>query len=155
MNIKLDSAHCAAEPHRIIISPQRKIGWEIIISQAKQEVIKQYRLFGLKLPLQYRVPFSNIAAIRAIRTDIPVYEGTSLKEKINHSIQLWHFSDQESFVGQKRKGFRHDIIIITNQGTTISLTSGTTTWSDLEAGNAMSPGIANLYKLLRQMIGNH
>jgi len=105
--------------------------------------------------LQHRVPFSNIATIRAIRTDIPVYEGTSLKEKANHSMQLWHFSDQESFVGQERKGFRHDIIIITNQGTTISLASGTTTWSDLEAGNAMSPGIANLYKLLRQIIGNH
>ncbi|MFC2027428.1 hypothetical protein ACFLU3_01940 [Chloroflexota bacterium] len=155
MNIELNSAHCFVEPHRIIISPQYKTGWEIVVSQVKQEVLKQYRLFGLILPWQHRIPFSNIATIRAIRTDISVYEGTSLKEKINHSMQLWQFSEQESFVGQERKGFRHSLIIITKHGKTCSIVSGTTTWDDLESGNAMSPGIAHLHELLRQMIDNH
>lgn len=155
MGLKLDGAHCTVEPHQIVITPRSKTGWEIIISQPVQEIDKQYRVFGLKTPIRNRIPFSNIAVIRAIRTDISIYKGTSLKQKAIQSMGMWHLADQESFVGKERKGFRHDIVVITNQNETIDIASGTTSWDDLEAGNTMSPAIADLHDLLRKMIGKH
>ena len=155
MNFKLDNAYYATEPNQIIISPQYKTGWEIIISQSNQVIIKQYKLFGLRVLIKHRIPFSDVATIRAIRSDVSVYKGTSLKEKADHSMRLWHISDQESFVGEEQKGFRHEIAIITNQGTTINIASGTTSWDDLEAGITMSPKLANLLELVQKMVGKH
>lgn len=152
--IKLDGASCTVKPHKLTISPQGRFGWEITVSQVEQEVLWQYQLFGLELPLKRHLLFSDIVSIRAIRTDVPVYQGTSFAEKFKYSLSTWQIVDQELLVGRKRKGFRHDVVFRTTKGITINVVSGTTTWDDLEAGRIMSPGIADVQDLLRKMILN-
>ena len=151
MAIELDGAICTILPQEIVIHPNRKTGREITITQVDQEVTRQYYLLGLKLPFRLRVAFSDIASIALNRTDVAVYRGTSLEEKVRWSLISWNVSEPQFFVGEERPGFRHNIVLTTNQGKSITIASGTITWEGLEKGATISPGIEELERRLRQM----
>lgn len=152
MAIELDGAICTILPQEIVIHPNRKTGWKTTISQVDQEVVRQYYLLGLKLPFRLKVAFPDITSIELIRTDVAVYRGTSLEEKVRWSLISWNVSEPQLFVGEERSGFRHDIVLTTNQGKSITIASGTATWENLEQGATISPGIEELERRLRQMV---
>ena len=153
MAIELDGSICIILPEEIVIKPNRKTGWETTICQIRQDITRQYYVFGLKLPFRLRIAFSDVTGITIKRSDVPVYRGTTLEEKFRWSLILWNVSERELFVGEERRGFRHDILFATNQGKSIKIVSGTTTWDDLEQGAMKSPGIEKLESHLTQMAG--
>jgi len=153
MEIELDGAICKILPQEIVIHPNRKTGRKITIRQVDQQVTRQYYLLGLKLPFRLNVVFPDIVSIELNRTDVSVYRGTSLEEKARWSLVSWNVSEPQLFVGEERPGFRHDIVLTTNQGKSITIASGTTTWKNLEQGAIISPGIEELDNRIRQMVG--
>ena len=149
MEIELDGAICKILPQEIVIHPNRKTGRKIAISQVDQQVTREYYFLGLKLPLRLDIVFPDIVSIELNRTDV----GTSLEEKARWSLISWNVSEPQFFVGEERPGFRHDVVLTTNQGKSITIASGITTWENLEQGATISPGIEELDSRLRQMVG--
>jgi hypothetical protein len=60
------SAVHAADADLMVIRPRLGTGWQTTVDDSNQEVRLRFKLFGLPLPINKRVPFSQVAHVAVV-----------------------------------------------------------------------------------------
>jgi hypothetical protein len=114
------SAVHAADADLMVIRPRLGTGWQTTVDDSNQEVRLRFRLFGLPLPINKRVPFSQVAHVAVVcRESWWSRSGTGWSGWAG--IILFGMGSPETRPEMPTKGWRYDLLMAEKGGRTTRL----------------------------------
>ncbi|MBM4463064.1 MAG: hypothetical protein FJ012_06960 [Chloroflexi bacterium] len=112
------------EGGKIVLRPHRRTGWETVLNQSDRHITMQLKVFGLRLPLKRRIPFSQVVRVARFSRESwwsrygtgggnwPAFPGPGGGPVIITNPSRLPMPD---------KGWRYDILLTVRRGKTIKI----------------------------------